>query len=73
MTIELTDQEIEAICFAYSKMQLEKMFNNRLTGKPKQHLMQYTTALGFLLDRIEKMQKEHELSEQREPNDACIN
>jgi hypothetical protein len=58
MTIELTDQEIEEIAFAHSKLQLEKMFNNRLTGKPKQHLMQYTTALGFLLDRIEKQQKE---------------
>ena len=34
------------------------MFNNRLTGKPKQHLMEYTTALGFLPDRVEKQLKE---------------
>ena len=58
MTIELSDQEIEAVAFAHSKMQLEHMFNNRLTGKPKQYLMQYTTVLGFLLDRIEKQKKD---------------
>lgn len=59
MTIEISEKEIEAIAFAHSNLQLKQMFNNRLTGKPKQHLMQYTKVLGLLLDRIEKQEKEN--------------
>lgn len=54
MPIELTEQDIIAICFAYTKLQMEHILNPHIEAKPKQHLMTAIKQLGCLIDRIEK-------------------
>lgn len=54
MQVELTEQDIIAICFAYTKLQMEHILNPHIEAKPKQHLMTAIKQLGCLIDRIEK-------------------
>ena len=58
MTIDITDKEIEAICFAYTHLQLDHILNHNLQPKPKAHLLDAIKTLGFLVDRIEQQQKQ---------------
>ena len=54
MPIELTEQDINAICFAYTKLQMEHILNPHIEAKPKSHQMTAIKQLGCLIDRIEK-------------------
>lgn len=54
MTIDISDKEIKAICFAYTKLQFENILNQKLHPKPKAHLLDAINTLGILVDRIEQ-------------------
>lgn len=54
MTINISDKEIEAICFAYTKLQFENILNEKLQPKPKAHLLDAINTLGILIDRLEQ-------------------
>lgn len=58
MTIDISDKEIEAICFAYTKLQFENILNEKLQPKPKAHLLDAINTLGTLVDRLEKSAKQ---------------
>ena len=58
MQVELTEQDINAICFAYAALQMEHILNPHIEAKPKQLLMTAIKRLGFLIDRIEQQQKQ---------------
>lgn len=60
MTIDITDKEIEAICFAYTHLQFDHILNHQLQPKPKAHLLDAINTLGTLVDRIEQVQKKQE-------------
>lgn len=60
MTIELNEKEIEAVCFAYTKLHLDYILNHNLQPKPKAHLLEAIKTLGFVVDRIEQQQKDEE-------------
>ena len=57
MTIDISDKEIEAICFAYTKLQFENILNEKLQPKPKAHLLDAINTLGILVDRINQEEK----------------
>ena len=57
MTIDISDKEIEAICFAYTKLQFENIRNEKLQPKPKAHLLDAINTLGILVDRIKQEEK----------------
>ena len=57
MPIELTDKEIEAICFAYTHLQFDHILNHNLQPKPKAHLLDAINTLGILVDRIKQEEK----------------
>lgn len=57
MTIDISDKEIEAICFAYTKLQFENILNEKLQPKPKAHLLDAINTLGILVDRIKQEEK----------------
>ena len=61
MQVELSEQDINAICFAYTKLQMEHILNPHIEAKPKQHLMTAIKQLGCLIDRIETQQKDGRL------------
>lgn len=58
MPIELTDKEIEAICFAHAHLHFDYMLNHNLQPKPKAHLLEAIHTLGILVDRLEKSAKQ---------------
>ena len=58
MTIELTDQEIEAIAFAHSHLELKLMMNPKLPPKTLAYQTKQKDVLGKLVDRLEDEQKE---------------
>lgn len=66
MTIDITDKEIEAICFAYTHLQFDHILNHNLQPKPKAHLLDAINTLGILVDRIEQDQKK----QQQKPSES---
>lgn len=58
MPIELTDKEIEAICFAYTHLHFDYLLNHNLEPKDKTHMLDAIKTLGILVDRIEQQYKQ---------------
>ena len=57
MTIDISNKEIDAICFAYTKLQFDNILNEKLQPKPKAHLLDAINTLGILVDRIKQEEK----------------
>lgn len=62
MTLELNDKEIEAICYAYTKLHFDYLLDHDLQPKPKAKLMEAIKTLGIIMDRCEKRYKDEAIS-----------